>query len=71
MGDKNPIESFEPQTRFQYLPLSALSAIDEEAMLIVFYHLRCKPSVNGWCRSGRSKKNQFEQGIFLLRFVLV
>ena len=46
--EQNPIQSAEPQAAAQQLPLGALAAVDQKAVLVMLYNLCRETAMNGW-----------------------
>ncbi len=66
MREQNTIYAFESETRLQNLSLRAFTTIDQEAIFVMFDHLRRKPTSDGGGSSGCAKKDNFEQNLILL-----
>jgi len=62
VGDENALQAAEPEARSKDLSLGALSAVDQEAMILIGDDLRRKATVDGGRRGRRPEKEQFEQG---------
>ena len=62
MRDEHPVETFEAQPGLQDLPLGAFTAVDQEAVLVVYHHLGGETAVDGGGRSRGAEEEDFKQG---------
>ncbi|OGO10352.1 MAG: hypothetical protein A2Z66_06185 [Chloroflexi bacterium RBG_13_66_10] len=48
VGDQNAVETAEPDSGAEDLPLSSLAAVDQETLVTVAHHLGGEAAVDGW-----------------------
>jgi hypothetical protein len=60
MGQQDFVQPLESQPAAQDLPLGALSAVDQEALVIVHHHRRGESSLDGWCGGGRPEEDELD-----------
>jgi len=69
--DQDAVQAFEPQPRLHDLSLCSLTAIDQEAVLVMDNNLGRQPATGGRRRSGCTEKNNFKQeGLFRVGWML-
>jgi len=61
--DENAIEAFKADAALQDLPLGALAAVNQKAMLIVHHNLRGEAAMDGGGRSRSAEEEDFKQEV--------